>query len=175
MPGMRNNSGPGRGLPPLPVPWHLYHRTGTHVLPSLTHDNAADRNSLGCHLTLPKTVRGKHTDPVQNIRVYHCMTFFPPVAMLAVPFTTSRESSDALNTQKATHNYCVIWNAHNTTALLPNVRVIRTHRLAVTNTGRSAFAKASHSQGQLHTPGSVSLHNIMSTPLLHLAMPHNIW
>ena len=48
-------------------------------------------------------------------------------------------------------------HAQNTTALQPNVFLIGIHRILVTNNGRSAFLSATHCQGQLHTPQSVTV------------------
>jgi hypothetical protein len=51
------------------------------VLP-LTQESAADLNSMATLLgTLAKTFGGKHTDHVKNMSLYHCMTFFPLVAI----------------------------------------------------------------------------------------------
>jgi hypothetical protein len=51
---------------------------------SLTQENAVDLHSVGSPLTLTTTVGGKHTDPVKNMSLYQCMSFFSRVS-----FTTS--------------------------------------------------------------------------------------
>jgi hypothetical protein len=51
------------------------------TLLSVTQENAVDLQGMSSPLTLATTVGGKHTNPVKNMSLYHCMTFLPLVAI----------------------------------------------------------------------------------------------
>jgi hypothetical protein len=101
---------------------------------------------------------GGHIDHVKNISPYHCVTFFPLVA-ICWPVITRLMSNlcTSLTTQNTTENNCIISHAQNTTALQSNLFLTGIHRLLVRNKGWSGFLIENNCQGQLQTPQSVLL------------------
>jgi hypothetical protein len=78
---------------------------------------------------------------------YHCMTFFPLVAIreMFLHKTENHKSN------------CVISSAQNTTALQLNVFLNVINQLLVTNKGVVVFRSANIYQGQLQTPQSLTI------------------
>jgi hypothetical protein len=70
--------------------------------------------------------RGKFIDPVKNMYLYHCLTFFPPVAIcdkLQI-ITSLMLSLCTAVTTKTTQNYCDISHAQSTTTVQRNVFLV---------------------------------------------------
>jgi len=79
------------------------------------------------------------------------------VTLLGVFLITRLKSNfyTVLNTLDTTKHNSVISRAQNATPFQPNVFLIGTHGILVTNKGDSAFCSSNHCQGQLLTPKSV--------------------
>ena len=109
---------------------------------------------------------GSHTDPVKNISLYHSMTFPLLDILLDVSLITSLKPNlcTTVTKQNTVENKFIVSHAQNATALRTNVFLTGIRRLLVTNTGRSAFHRANHCQGQLQTPQSVTAVTLPTKP-----------
>ena len=91
--------------------------------------------------------------------IYHCMGFFPLVAICQVFSFITRLNSNlctALTTCNAIQYNSIISHAQNTTTLQPNVLVTGLHRLLVTNKGRSALASTKIPRSTANSSVSIS-------------------